>query len=102
MIDAIKSLKSNRNMLHTAELPEKDNRDLWKAIYYGMVETMAESLTDIEQLLSLKSTKKERALAMGYIADIRKDYERITAGYWNSAAGKNELKGVNADASIEG
>lgn len=102
MISAIKSLKNNRNMLQITELPAEDNHDLWKAIYYGMVETVAESLMDIEQLLSLKSTKKERALAMGYIADIRKDYERITAGYWNSVAGKNELKGVNADASDEG
>lgn len=101
MIDALKALKNNRNLLQTAELPEPEDKELWKATYAGTVETLAEALRCIQSLLSLKSTKKERAIAMGYVSDILKDYNRISAAFWNSEGNfleNKELKKIGGDS----
>ena len=103
MIDALRALKNNRNLLQTAELPEARDKELWKATYAGTVETLAETLRCIQSLLSLKSTKKDRALAMGYVADILNDYNRISAAFWNSEGNfleNKELKNIGG-AGVE-
>lgn len=84
MIEALKVLRTNRNQLRSAELPEKEDKELWKATYAGTTEVLADSLRCIQNLLSLKSTKKERAAAMGYVSDILVDYNRISSAFWCS------------------
>lgn len=84
MIEALRLLRTIRDQLRTAELPEKENKELWKTTYAGTAESLADSLRCIQNLLSLKSTKKERAAAMGYVTDILWDYNRISTAFWCS------------------